>query len=54
MTPCHDSYMTTTSTAATSTGYICKSCGAESPAGIGYIGTPEADAPAADCINLHA
>jgi len=46
--------MTTTKTTATITGYICKSCGAESPAGIGYLGAPESDSPAADCFNLHA
>lgn len=35
-------------------GYLCKNCGAESPAGIGYAGKPEASTPAADCQNPHA
>ena len=34
-------------------GYICKNCGAESPAGIGYVGQPERNEPAEGCEHPH-
>lgn len=36
------------------TGYLCKRCGAESPVGIGYAGTPTVPYPAPGCTNLHS
>lgn len=41
-------------TARTVTGYLCKRCGAESPVGIGYAGTPDVPEPAPGCPNPHA
>ena len=44
-----------TNPTATRTGYLCKSCGAESPQGIGYAAsaTYAYPAPAAHCPNQH-
>lgn len=36
------------------TGYLCKRCGAASPVGIGYAGTPDAETPAPGCPGPHA
>lgn len=33
--------------------YVCKRCGAESPAGIGYVATVVAPVPAAGCPGPH-
>jgi hypothetical protein len=33
--------------------FLCKLCGAASPAGIGYVGEPERDYPAVGCPNPH-
>lgn len=42
-------------TTTTTNRYCCKTCGAESPAGIGYYVAPDSElpAPAADCIGPH-
>jgi hypothetical protein len=44
----------TTTMAAPVTGYLCKTCGAASPIGIGYAGAPDRDQPDPDCIGPHA
>lgn len=56
MTVCQDGHMTTTSHTGSPAQYLCKKCGAESPAGIGYVvNSPYVlPAPAANCPNLHA
>jgi hypothetical protein len=43
-------------TEVTATRYCCKTCGAESPTGIGYVvhGDDALPAPAAGCSGLHA
>lgn len=35
------------------TNYLCKTCGAESPVGVGYFGSPDAPHPAAGCPGPH-
>lgn len=53
LTVCDDQHMRTNEETETTTGFICKRCGAESPVGIGYAGEPVSDVPAAGCPNFH-